>query len=472
MAKTNTPRHVRTRIAPSPTGDDLHIGSVYMGLFNYVFAKKHKGEFVVRIEDTDRERFVQGAETRMMKSLNWMGIHADEDVQKGGAYAPYRQSERLAIYMKYAKELVQKKHAYYCFCTSERLTRLREAQSKKHLPTMYDGLCKSLIGEKAQELAKTQKYVIRLLVPDEGTTSFTDLVRGEILFENKLLDDQVLIKSDGYPTYHLAVVVDDYLMQISHIIRGEEWISSTPKHILLYQMLDWDAPMYAHLPLLRNPDKSKLSKRKNPVWVSWYEKQGFLPEAIVNYLGTLTWSMPKGADLFTLDEMIRDFDLQHIKTTAPVFDIVKLKWFNKQYLMQKTPQEFAKLAKKYSLYHTHSEFDSLLAQITELIRPRISTLTEFDPMVGFLFEKVNTFERTLKKDLIKLLTDVLTSSEWNKVHIEQAVRKLAESEKIKPKDLFMELRVAITGKSVGLPLLESLEILGKEVTLQRLRSLH
>lgn len=468
MTKLNTPTKIRTRIAPSPTGEDLHIGSVYTGLFNYVFAKKHHGQFIVRIEDTDRERFVKGAEAKMMDSLEWMGIRSDENIRVGGLFAPYRQSERLPVYQKYAHQLVEKGIAYYCFCTGERLKSLRDKLQQQGLPTMYDGLCKSLRGQKAEQLIKTQPFVIRIEMPNKGVTTFEDLVRGEITFENKLIDDQVILKSDGFPTYHLAVVVDDHLMNISHVIRGEEWISSTPKHLVLYRALGWEPPKYAHLPLLRNPDKSKLSKRKNPVWASWYRQHGFLPEAVINYLGTLTWSMPGGQDIFSLEEMIAHFDLTAIKTTAPVFDIVKLKWFNKQYMMQKSPLDMHSLLKKVSRFASLANFDTLLPQIIPLVQSRISTLDEFDPMVAFLFEPVSRFEKPIHKEWIKLVLSELRQSSWKKSEIELHVRRVAETEKIKPKDLFMELRIAITGKTVGPPLLESLELLGKDEVLRRL----
>ena len=244
---------VRVRIAPSPTGQDLHIGNVYTALINFVFAKQNNGKFIVRIEDTDRTRMVEGSEGRLLKSLKWFGLTYDEGIDVGGPYGPYRQSQRLDLYKKYALELVEKGYAYYCFCTPERLNELRQKQQAKGLPTMYDGTCKKLKAEK-------EKYVIRLNVPDEGITEFHDLIRGKISFENKLIDDQVLLKSDGFPTYHLGVVVDDYLMKISHVIRAEEWISSTPKHILIYKALGWKLPVFAHGPILRNPDKSILSK--------------------------------------------------------------------------------------------------------------------------------------------------------------------------------------------------------------------
>ncbi|MCX6793595.1 MAG: glutamate--tRNA ligase, partial [Candidatus Gottesmanbacteria bacterium] len=311
---------VRTRIAPSPTGADLHIGNAYTALINYVFAKKHGGKFIIRIEDTDRTRLVEGSEERILASLKWLGITYDE--------GPFRQSERLKLYKKYAEELVEKGHAYWCTCTSERLADMRKKQESAHLPPMYDGHCR--------ELKLSKGLTIRLKVPKEGVTVFHDIIRGDISFENKLIDDQVILKSDGYPTYHLGVVVDDHIMKITHIIRGEEWISSTPKHILLYKFFGWEVPQIAHVSVLRNPDRSKLSKRKNPVWVADYKAKGFLPDAIKNYLATMAWSYPGGQDIFSVEDMIAKFRLEDIQTTAPIFDVEKLKWMNGKYLDRKS----------------------------------------------------------------------------------------------------------------------------------------
>lgn len=435
---------VRTRIAPSPTGQDLHIGNAYTALINYVFAKKNGGQFIIRIEDTDRKRLVEGSEERILASLDWLGIHWDE--------GPFRQSERLPIYKKYAEELVQKGHAYYCYCTPERLEKMRKDQEARHLPPMYDGLCKS-IKEKRNE-----KHVIRLNVPEDGVTTFHDIIRGDVSFENKLIDDQVLLKSDGFPTYHLGVVVDDHIMNITHIIRGEEWISSTPKHILLYKFFGWDLPQFAHVSVLRNPDRSKLSKRKNPVWVSDYKAKGFLPDAIKNYLATMAWSFPDGRDIFSVEEMIKEFKLEDIQTTAPVFDVEKLKWMNGKYLEEHHINEF---------YNGKFPEDRV-KKIWPLVRERMKVLTEFETLAGFFFDRPTEFERPLNKKVVDILEKVLFFADWKHEKLELLIRTTAEIHKIKAKDLFMELRVAVTGKTVGPPLLESLEILGKKETLARL----
>ncbi len=460
---------VRTRIAPSPTGEDLHIGNAYTALVNYVIAKKHGGKFIVRIEDTDRTRLVQRSETRILESLTWLGLAHDEGPDKDGPFGPYRQSDRLDLYRKYAEELVEKGHAYYCFCTSERLTQMRADQEARHEPPMYDGRCRELKTQSASWRTKLksqkEKFVIRLKVPKDGVTTFHDVIRGDISFENKLIDDQVLLKSDGFPTYHLGVVVDDHLMEISHVIRGEEWISSTPKHILLYQFIGWEIPVYAHMPLLRNPDKSKLSKRKNPVWVSWYREQGYVPEAILNYLATLAWAHPDGKDMFSLDDMISTFDLKAVQTTAPIFDTDKLRWMNGEYL-RKT--QISKVRTQIYDFYNGKYDEDIIEKTLPLVIERMKTLADYGSLAGFFFHRPNAYERPVDKKLLTIARQSLESSDWNHEAMESAIRQLADKTGVKARDVFMELRVAVTGKTVGPPLLESLGILGKEDVLQRI----
>lgn len=457
---------VRTRIAPSPTGQDLHIGNAYAALVNYVFAKKHKGQFIVRVEDTDRSRLVERSEERILTTLAWLGVVHDEGPDKSGPYAPYRQSERLQLYKKHAEELIKNGLAYYCFCTHQRLEEMRKDQESKHLPPMYDGLCKNIQKDVAKKrVEKGEKHVIRLNVPDNGTTLFYDVIRGDISFENKLLDDQVLLKSDGFPTYHLGVVVDDHIMEITHIVRGEEWISSTPKHVLLFQFFGWELPVYAHIPVLRNPDKSKLSKRKNPVWVSWYREQGFLPEAIRNYLALMAWSHPEGKEIFPTEEFIEKFALENIQTTAPVFDIEKLRWMNGEYFRGMTNAKCQMLI--YEFFENKYSLDQI-ERVLPLVRERMKTLKEFESLAGFFFEKPQDYERSINKEILSIVKNALTTSVWKHDAMEAAIRDAAEKAGKKAKDLFMELRVAVTGKTVGPPLLKSLEILEKEETISRL----
>ena len=348
---------------------------------------------------------------------------------------------------------------------------MRKDQEAKHMPPMYDGLCRALDSQKSLERVKNgERHVIRLNVPDEGTTSFSDIIRGEISFENKLLDDQVLLKSDGFPTYHLGVVVDDHLMEISHIIRGEEWISSTPKHILLYDFFGWEKPVFAHMPLLRNPDKSKLSKRKNPVWVSWFREEGFLPEAIRNYLASMAWSYPGGRDIFSTEEMIEVFDLSQIKTTAPIFDIEKLKWMNKQYIMKKTPSEFVSLVSGASVYRQEPNFNSIALDTAPLVQPRIGTLNEYDLMIGSLYKRPEVDGPFISPANLGTASVALNTvqNHWDHTSMEREIREKATQNNQKAKDVFMDLRVAVTGKTVGPPLLEWIEKLGYNETLVRI----
>ena len=456
---------VRVRIAPSPTGEDLHIGNVYTALINYVFAKKNKGKFIIRIEDTDRNRLVPKSEERILSSLRWLGLIYDEGPDIEGPYGPYRQSERLPLYKKYAEELVKKGVAYYCYCSPEELAKVREEQQKAGKPTMYDGKCRELTTHNPQPT--TKNYVIRLKVPKRGETSFKDLIRGEIKFKNELIDDQILLKSDGYPTYHLGVVVDDHLMKISHIIRAEEWISSVPKHILLYKAFSWKIPQFAHLPLLRHPDHSKLSKRKNPVWLSWYREQGFLAEAILNYLGTMSWSMSNGQEIFTLSEMIKNFSLADIKTTAPVFDLKKLEWMNGEYIRK---NQISKIKYQISNFYKGRYPEDIIEKTIPLIQTRIKKLKDYETLAGFFFERPKEYEKDFNREWIKKAVAILETLEWKHEVMEERIRKLAEDLKVKPADLFMTLRLAITGKTVSPPLFESLEILGKEESIKRLKA--
>lgn len=459
---------VRVRIAPSPTGEDLHIGNVYTALLNFVFARQNKGRFIVRIEDTDRKRIVKGAEEKIIESLRWFHLNYDEGPEIGGPFSPYRQSERLALYKKYAAQLIEKDHAYYCFCNAKRLDKMRKRQQKLHQPTIYDGTCRNLDKKTAAEKARKEKYVIRLKVPKTGTTVFRDLIRGDISFENKLIDDQILLKSDGFPTYHLAVVIDDHLMKISHIIRAEEWISSTPKHILLYRFFGWDLPVFAHGPILRNPDKSKLSKRKNPVWASWYRKEGFLPEAVLNYLSLMGWSHPQEKEVFPLSEFIRLFRLKDLKPVGPAFDLKKLEWLNGEYIRKTKDPDLA--TQIWEFYEKKYPKD-LIDRTIPLIKERIKKLSDYLPLCKFFFVAPKNFETDFSSHR-QLLTDMKDSLQklesWKAAKIGEVMQKLADEKKLSYGKFFMILRVAVTGKKVTPPLNESLEILGKEKVIKRL----
>ena len=463
---------IRTRIAPSPTGNDIHIGNLYTAMINYCFAKKHQGEFVIRIEDTDQTRLVKGAEAKILQSLDKYNIISQENPKKGGPYKPYRQSQRLELYQKYAKQLVESGHAYYCTCSKERLDKLRkQAQAQKQIPK-YDKYCLSRQQEIRKQINNGQPYVIRLNVKPNQTIKFTDIIRGEISFNSSDLDDQVLLKSDGFPTYHLAVVVDDYLMKISHVIRAEEWLPSTPKHVLLYQALGWEKPQFAHLPILRNPDRSKLSKRKNPVWAAWYLEQGFLPEAVLNYLGLLAYSHPENKEIFSLTEFTRILDLKRIQTTAPIFDINKLTWLNGETIRQLKPQELETKILNYLKQFTQIKLtDKEIKATVPLIQTRIKTLAEYWPLVKFIFEKPSTVEFSLsilkqqQSELIKLYEQI----DWKHEIIYKSTEQFCQERALKPIKLFMELRYALSNQKVTAPLFESMEIIGKEQILKRLK---
>lgn len=459
---------VRARIAPSPTGQDVHVGSVATALMNFAYAKKNNGQFVIRIEDTDRTRIVEGGEEQMLKTLKRIGLIADESPEVGGPYSPYRQSERLDIYKKYAEELVTKGKAYYCTCSPERLTKMREEQQVKKQIPKYDRLCLSNQNEIIKQIrGHNLSHVIRLLIP-EGQIKFNDIVRGEIVIETKNLDDQVLLKSDGFPTYHLGVVVDDYLMKITHIIRGEEWLPSTPKHIILYQAFGWELPIFVHISLLRNLDKSKLSKRKNPVWTSYYLDQGIFPEALLNYLSLMGWSHPEGKEIFPLTEYIKVFDIKDIQKTAPVFDPVKLEWMNGVYIREMKNEKlkikiFEFLNKKYS--------EDLIDKTIPLIKERIKKLSDYLPLCEFFFKAPKTFEIVLegKKEFFgKVKEELEKVNDWKTLVIGEVLVNLAKKLEIKNSQFFADMRMVITGKKISPPLNESMEILGKEECLRRL----
>lgn len=458
---------IRTRIAPSPTGKDVHIGSVATALMNFAWAKKNGGQFIVRIEDTDQSRLVPGGEAKMLQTLQELGIVADESPIVGGPYAPYRQSERLGLYKKYALELVEKGKAYYCTCTSERLSEMRlKQQSEKKIPK-YDRHCLTNQEAIKKEIEKGSKYVIRLLIPDKEII-FTDLIRGKISFQCSNLDDQVLLKSDGFPTYHLGVVVDDYLMKITHVLRGEEWLPSTPKHIILYEAFGWEKPFFGHVSLLRNPDKSKLSKRKNPVWASEYIEKGIFKEALLNYLALMGWSHPEGKEIFTLEEYIRVFDIKDIQTTAPVFDQVKLEWLNGEYIRNSKPET---LNSKICEYIGDSYDKKIVEKTIPLVRERLKKLSDYLPLCDFIFHAPKTYEIDLgkyKDALIKISEGINKIGIYTAEQIGLSMGECAKELGMKNSEFFQMLRVAITGKKISPPLNESMEILGKEECLKRL----
>ena len=379
---------VRTRFAPSPTGY-LHVGGLRTALYSYLIAKKNKGTFILRIEDTDQTREVEHAVENLIDSLNWAGIEFDEGPIKGGPYGPYVQSERLDIYHKYANQLIEAGHAYYCTCSTERLEQLRQRQMASKLPPAYDRHCRNLnIQPKPGE-----PHVIRMKVPLDGEITFNDLIHGNITFSYRNVDDQVLIKSDGYPTYHLAVVVDDHLMKISHVIRGEEWISSTPKHILLYEYFGWEVPLIAHLPLILNPDRSKLSKRQGDVAVEDYRAKGYLKDALINFIALLGWNPGDTRELFSMDDLIKEFSLERINKSGAVFNIEKLRWMNEQHIRIKTDQELLEMLKPIIAQRSLGTFsDTYLLNIIALMKERVTFVSDFIDNCKYFYQDPTTFD--------------------------------------------------------------------------------
>lgn len=469
-----TTKPIRTRIAPSPTGFP-HVGTAYIALFNMVFAKSQGGEFILRIEDTDQVRSTDQSEQMILNALKWAGLTWSEGPDVGGAYAPYRQSERSEIYKKYANELLDKGHAFRCFCTTDELDQMRREQEAQGLPVRYDGRYANLSREDSDRLADSGKpFVIRMRVPTEGECVIDDMLRGKITIPWQTVDMQVLLKADGLPTYHLANVVDDHLMQISHVIRGEEWINSAPKHKLLYEYFGWDMPILCHMPLLRNPDKSKLSKRKNPTSITYYKDVGVLPEALINYLGRMGYSLPSEAEKFSLDEMIKSFDIKRVSLGGPVFDIEKLYWLNGEYLRAMSPEQLkAKIL-------AWARDDDKLTAIAKAIQPRINVLSDAVNWAGFYFQNlpnVRAEDFTHKSLDDEALLEILYLAtwqlealpEWSESNIYQTLKGLASHFDIKLKDFMQPFFVAIAGSTSGTPIMNAMYVIGADMTLARLR---
>jgi glutamyl-tRNA synthetase len=459
-----------------------------MSLFNLAFVRQQGGQFILRIEDTDRGRYVEDSERQIFETLHWLGLDWDEGPDKGGPFAPYRQSERLDTYQPFIDQLLAAGNAYYCWCSPARLTEMREAQQKAKQPTGYDRLCYGKTREERAELPGFSEIpVIRMFIPDDVELTFVDLIRGETSAPRP--DDQVIVKGDGFPTYHLAVVVDDHLMGITHVVRGEEWISSTPKHILLYRWLGLTPPAFAHMPLLRNTDKSKISKRKNPAArLLWFREQGYLPEALRNFLALMGYSMPDGREVFSLDDMIENFDWARVNPVGPVFDIDKLNWLNGQYLRALSAAELA--AQLLPVLQTagviadpaSSDQVALLAAATPLVHERMALLSEAIDLLGFLFIDDALFEidpaaaaKVLGADARPTLEAALSAlasvEPWSHEPIKAALDDaLVAGLGLKPRNAFGPLRVAITGRTISPPLFESMELLGREVSMRRLAS--
>lgn len=472
---------VRVRFAPSPTGF-LHIGGLRTALYNYLFAKHHGGECILRIEDTDQTRFVEGAEENIVDICRWAGMEFDESPEKGGPFGPYRQSERTELYQKYASELLQKGMAYRAFDTSEELDAMRERQKNAGIAAKYDRTVMrseyTLGPDETQRLLDSgADYCIRLKVPVSGDIRFNDIVRGEVIVNARDVDDQILLKSDGFPTYHLANVVDDHLMQISHVIRGEEWLPSTPKHVLLYQAFDWEMPRFAHLPLLLNPDKSKMSKRFGDVFAKSFREKGFFPDALVNFVALLGWNPTADREIFTMTELIEHFSLEKVNKAGAVFDTKKLEWMNAQYLRASDGQTL--LPELQRILHDHSIeiSDERAKNILILLRERITFLNEIPSFGAYMFSESFEIDQEYKakhwneetSSIIHALLPVLKAAEsFEHVQLNEIIGGYSKEHGIASKFIIHPLRMMLTGKQVGAGLYETMEVLGKETCIIRI----
>ncbi len=474
--------NIRVRFAPSPTGF-LHVGGLRTALYNFLFAKRNGGEFILRIEDTDRARYVEGAEQNLIDALNWSGITYDEGPDIGGTKGPYRQSERLELYKQFALQLLHEGNAYYAFDTAAELDEMRKQQEKMRIPSKYDRRALRLTKTEVQEkLDAGVPSLIRLKVPDSKTVAFDDIVRGRVEFSTDQLDDQVLLKSDGYPTYHLANVVDDHLMEISHVIRGEEWLSSTPKHVLLYEYFGWQIPQFAHLPLLLNPDKSKLSKRQGDVAVEDYRAKGYLPEALVNFVALLGWNPGDEREIFSRDELVKEFTLERVGKSGAVFNREKLDWMNFEHVRRKPDSEVLAMLKHelaQSPFQDKKFDDPYLLGVIAALRDRISFVKEIIDMSPYFFQAPQSLDPDVVKKrwkpesagFLNALADEFQSlNNPAKEDYEAALHRTAELLKIGNGALIHPLRLAVSGVGSGPGLFDILFVIGKEETNQRIKS--
>ena len=498
----------RTRYAPSPTGDP-HVGNIRSALFAWLFARRHGGDFLVRIEDTDQERRIEGSEERILNSLKWLGIEWDEGPDIGGDYGPYVQSHRVETYGAAARRLVEMDAAYYCYCLPERLDALRQTQQRRNLPTGYDRRCRNLSeDERAQQEAENgERRVVRFKVPLTGRTTFTDTVRGDVTWENRLIDDFVILKSDGFPTYHLANVIDDEAMVISHVIRGDEWLASTPRHVMIYDALGWTPPVFAHLPLILGSDRTKLSKRHGSVAVLDYRDEGFLPEAMLNFLALLGWSLDDKTTQMSREDLIAGFSLDRVSASPAMFDRDKLEWLNGVYIRALPPADFVDLAAPFLEQGLPADIArpldaALVARAAELTQDRARVLSELPELCDFFFTDNVEFPAGLiwagmgdkqakrmadsGEDLrdMPLPEDAPTVGEWLRAAadaieavspwehdaIEARLRGLVEELGTSGRKLFGAMRVATTGRTAAPPLFVTLEAIGKERAARRLRS--
>jgi glutamyl-tRNA synthetase len=470
--------NVRVRFAPSPTGS-LHIGSVRTTLYNYFMARQNEGgTLILRIEDTDQDRLVPGAIDSIYDGLHWMGIRWDEGPREGGPFGPYVQSERLPIYQEHAARLVADGAAYFCFCTRERLAQMRAAQQARGEITRYDRLCRSIPPADAARRAESEPHVVRLKVPEDGTISIDDLVYGHVEWPLRSIEDQVLLKSDGFPTYQLAVVIDDHVMQISHVFRGEDWLPSTPKHLLVYRAFGWDVPPHAHLPNVLGPDGKKLAKRHGATKVEEFRKEGYLPEAMTNYLALIGWSPGTEEEIFTLDELVQRWRIDHVQKAGGKWDRDRLNYFNGLWIRRLSDDELLRRLDPF----LPSEWDRVLVRrVVPLIKERMQTLAEAKDQIAFLFTDALEHDRSIlvpKKrepgETVTALSRVTVAlrflDPFAEDRIEQAIAAVATDVGWSVRDLTIAIRAAITGRKVGPPLYGSIVLLGKERSLERLEA--
>ncbi|CEO11196.1 glutamate--tRNA ligase [Paraclostridium sordellii] len=484
---------VRVRFAPSPTGF-VHIGSLRTALYNYLFAKRMGGEYILRVEDTDRTRIVDGAIENMLEAMAWAGVNHTEGVVLGenkeitqvGEYGPYIQSERLDIYKDYIQQLLDSGKAYYCFCSKERLDEVREKQKEAGETPKYDGNCRNLSKEEVEaKLAAGEEYVIRLKLPENHVIKFTDLVRGETEFNTDELDDQVLIKTDGFPTYHFAVVIDDHLMKITHVIRGEEWISSTPKHVYLYEAFGWEAPTFVHLPNILNKEKKKLSKRHGDVAVEDFKKKGYLPEGLVNYVALVGWSPDDNQELFTMKELEEHFSIERVSKSGGVFDTDKLNWVNQHYIKDASDEYITDLAIPFLIeagYITEEDAKNrydFVKDMVSVVKEKLQYVKEVTEHVNIFFGDKVELETEECREFLKLehiptLINALeekigAADEINEEAFKAMLKEIQKEHGIKGKNLFMGTRVILTGQMHGPDLPKAAAVIGKDTCLNRIK---
>ncbi len=473
---------VRVRFAPSPTGY-LHVGGLRTALYNYLFARHHNGKCILRIEDTDRTRFVENATENLVKNLSWAGIEFDESLIEGGDFGPYIQSERFHLYTEYANKLLEKENAYYAFDTAEEIEAMRQRQQAAGIAPKYDRSVmrnQFTIGqtETKKLISEGNDFVIRLKVPMMSEIRFNDIIRGEVVVQSKDVDDQILIKSDGYPTYHLANVVDDYLMKITHVIRGEEWLPSTPKHVLLYDFFGWERPKFAHLPLLLNKDKSKLSKRQGSVAVDDYVEKGYFKDAFVNFIALLGWNPTADREIFTMQELIDNFSLEKVNKSGAVFDTTKLDWMNSQYLRILPLTDLVDMLKPLLEKHSISGFDDeYLLKVVDLLKERVIFIHQIPVFAPYMFAEIQEFEseymakhwKENTTELVKELYNIyLNTDDFTHNNLSTITKQFVELHGMKLGVIIHPLRLMITGKSVGAGMFETMEVLGKELSLKRI----